>query len=189
MFAGHFGVAAAVKAKTPNLPLWPIMVSTQLIDIIFVPLFVSKIETMSNVSANNYGGSIIYAFYSHSLVGTLLLALLVGLVSSRIWGKQSGFILGCVVFSHWLLDLLVHRPDLPILPGNFGNLPLLGLGLWNFPIVTMSLEAALIIIGAVMYYKSITLKNNGGKTVLNMTTGIAMTCLLVLSLVSNIIGI
>ena len=59
-----------------------------------------------------------------------------------------------VVFSHWILDLLVHRPDLPILPGNMGNLPLLGFGLWQIPIVSAILELILVLAGAYLYYRS-----------------------------------
>jgi hypothetical protein len=61
-----------------------------------------------------------------------------------------------VVFSHWLLDLLVHRPDLPILPGNAGNLPLLGFGLWEYPVVSAIIEFILIFAGAYLYYRSAT---------------------------------
>jgi hypothetical protein len=60
-----------------------------------------------------------------------------------------------VVFSHWLLDLLVHRPDLPILPGNAGGLPLLGLGLWRTPWASVVAELALVVAGAATYLWSI----------------------------------
>ena len=58
-----------------------------------------------------------------------------------------------MAFSHWLLDLLVHRGDLPILPGNIGNLPELGFGLWRYPVVSAGLECALVVVGAVLYYR------------------------------------
>jgi hypothetical protein len=47
-----------------------------------------------------------------------------------------GIVIGLVAASHWLLDLIVHRADLPILPGNIGNLPRLGFGLWRYPLVS-----------------------------------------------------
>ena len=62
--------------------------------------------------------------------------------------------IGAVAFSHWLLDLLVHRPDLPLLPDNWGNLPLLGLGLWAYPVVSMAIEFGFVLIGAYLYYRS-----------------------------------
>lgn len=77
-----------------------------------------------------------------------------GLVGSRFWGRQRGMVIGAVTFLHWLLDLLVHRPDLPILLDNWGNLPLLGLGLWAAPTVSMVIELGLILVGVYLYYRS-----------------------------------
>jgi hypothetical protein len=59
-----------------------------------------------------------------------------------------------MVFSHWLLDLIVHRPDLPVLPGNVGNLPLFGFGLWQLPIAAAHVELALALGGTYLYYRS-----------------------------------
>lgn len=70
------------------------------------------------------------------------------------WGRRVGVVLGAVVFSHWLLDLLVHRTDMPILPGNAGNLPRLGFGLWAYPAVSIALELALVVVGAVLYWRA-----------------------------------
>ena len=61
-------------------------------------------------------------------------------------------ILGAVVFSHWVLDLLVHRGDLAILPGNAGDLPRIGLGLWAIPWVSIAMELVLVLAGAYLYY-------------------------------------
>lgn len=55
MFAGHFGLAAGVKAKT-QLPLWAIMLATQLLDVLFVPLLLFGIETLEPVGNGSYGG-------------------------------------------------------------------------------------------------------------------------------------
>lgn len=87
-------------------------------------------------------------------MGATLIAIAAGWIASRRWGKRGGVVIGAVVFSHWILDLLVHRPDLPILPDNFGNLPILGFGLWEFPLVSASLEFALVFGGAYLYYRS-----------------------------------
>lgn len=189
MFAAHFGVAAAIKAKTPEVPLWALMIGTQLIDIIFVPLLLIKVETIISVSNTSYGGSVINAFYSHSLSGTIFLALLIGIGAGHLWGKSGGLAISGVIFSHWVLDLLVHRQDLPMLPGNFGNLPLLGLGLWKLPIASILIETIVISIGAFMYFRSITTKSNGGKQALNITAGSIMGLLLILSLVTDVVGV
>jgi hypothetical protein len=63
-------------------------------------------------------------------------------------------VLGTVVFSHWLLDLVVHRADMPILPGGHGTMQRLGLGLWRFPNAAMSAELALVIAGAWLYWRA-----------------------------------
>jgi membrane-bound metal-dependent hydrolase YbcI (DUF457 family) len=113
MFAGHFGLAAAAKAKTAEVPLWALMLGTQLLDVMFVPLYLANVETIVPVG-QGYGESLIHADYTHSLVGALVIAMLAGLVAARFWGRRGGFMLAAVVFSHWVLDLLVHRADLPV---------------------------------------------------------------------------
>src|SRR5579859_1129767 len=105
MFAGHFGLAAAVKAKQPGIPFWVPMLSTQLLDVLFVPLVLMKIETLDPIGKGGYGEAIIHANYTHSLVGALLIALVAGLIAVRLWGRKGGFVVAAVVFSHWLLDL------------------------------------------------------------------------------------
>ena len=69
------------------------------------------------------------------------------LLASRVWGRRAGSGVVVIVFSHWLLDVVVHRSDLPILPGNAANLPLLGLGLWNRPRVSTVIELTLVLAG------------------------------------------
>jgi membrane-bound metal-dependent hydrolase YbcI (DUF457 family) len=99
--------------------------------VIFVPLLLSGAETIEPIDGRGYGKMIIHADYTHSLIGALLLALLAGWLAKRLWGRRGGIVISSMVFSHWLLDLLVHRADLPILPGNPGNLLLLGFQLRN----------------------------------------------------------
>lgn len=150
MFAGHFGVAAAVKARVPHVPLWALMVSTQLYDIVFIPLQALKVET---IAGTGYGNALIQAFYSHSLIGALALALLAGWLAARRWGRTGGAVIAAVTCSHWLLDLLVHRPDLPLLPGNAGQLPLMGFGLWQYPTASLIVECSILAAGALLYFR------------------------------------
>ncbi|MGA8263635.1 MAG: hypothetical protein WB779_04255 [Ignavibacteriaceae bacterium] len=156
MTAGHFGFAAAVKYKSPKVPLWALMLSTFLLDIVFIILVSAGIESFAPIkpAQPTYGGVIIHAYYSHSLVGALIIATITGYIAKWIWDKRTGIIIGTIVFSHWILDLIVHRPDLPILPGNAGNLPLLGFALWNIPAASAMLELLLVIGGAYLYYKA-----------------------------------
>jgi membrane-bound metal-dependent hydrolase YbcI (DUF457 family) len=114
------------------------------------------VETIENApgTSGGYGNSIIHADWTHSLVGALVLAALFGLVTARPWGRRTGVVLGAVVFSHWLLDLVVHRADLPILPGNAGDLPRLGFGLWRVPAASIAVELALVVAGAWLYWRA-----------------------------------
>jgi hypothetical protein len=158
MIAGHFGLATGVKAGAPRLPLWALLLSTFLLDWIFIILFAAGIESFAQIDPARpaYGSALIRAYYTHSLVGALVIAAVAGLVAARFWGQRGGLVIGAVVFSHWILDLIVHRPDLPILPGNLGNLPLLGFGLWNYPAASAIVELALVLAGAYLYYRSAT---------------------------------
>jgi hypothetical protein len=156
MVAGHFGFAAIVKSRERETPLGMLMLATQWLDVIFVPLFVAGIETIVPASGTSggYGNVIIYADYTHSLVGSFILSVILGVIAALIWGKRSGVVIGAVSFSHWLIDLLVHRHDMPILPGNAQHLPRLGFGLWRYPTLSIAMEAALVIVGAYLYWRA-----------------------------------
>jgi hypothetical protein len=154
MFAGHFGLAAMVKSRERQVPLWALMVATQLLDIMFLVLVPLGVEGFRSVpgTSGGYGNFIFTADYTHSLVGALGISVAAMLVTMIWWGRRNGLIIGAVVFSHWILDLLVHRGDLPVLPGNAGSLPRLGLGLWNVPWLSVGLELVLVLAGAYLYY-------------------------------------
>jgi hypothetical protein len=157
MIAGHFGFAAAVKAKAPRVPLWTLMLASQWLDVIFVPLLLGGVEHIQSIPGAKegaYGSAIIHADYTHSLVGAIVLAAIFGGVAAIRYRARGGTILGLVVMSHWLLDLPMHRADLPILPGNAGDLPRLGFGLWNSPVASAIVELLLVVAGAVLYWRA-----------------------------------
>lgn len=158
MTAGHFGLAAGVKAPAPRVPLWALMLSTYLLDFVFIILVAAGAESFGPLVPGQpvgYGEVAIHAFFSHSLVGAAFIALVAGLLARQAWGGRAGLVIGAVVLSHWFLDLIVHRPDLPILPGNLGGLPLLGFGLWNYPLVSVAIELVLALGGTYLYYTSV----------------------------------
>jgi membrane-bound metal-dependent hydrolase YbcI (DUF457 family) len=156
MIAGHFGFAALVKAREPQVPLWALMLATVWLDIVFVPLYLSGIESIEMVpgARGGYGAGMIHADYTHSLLGALLLSTAFGLIATAPWGRRCGIVLGAVVFSHWILDLIVHRADMPFLPGNAGNLPKLGLCLWQVPPAAILTELLLVLSGAFFYWRA-----------------------------------
>ena len=153
MIAGHFGFAAMVKARERTAPLWALMLATVWLDIVFIPLLVMHVESVQPLSSPaTYGGNIIHADWTHSLVGMLAISALLGLVFLPKWGTRVATVVGLVAASHWFLDLIVHRHDMPILPGNSGHLPLLGMGLWAHPQLSACLELLLVLIGAALYW-------------------------------------
>jgi hypothetical protein len=156
MIAGHFGFAALIKARERQVPLWALMLATVWLDVVFVPLYIAGIESIETVpgTQGGYGAGIIHADYTHSLLGALLLAGVFGFIAGIPWGRRCGVVLGAVVFSHWLLDLIVHRDDMPILPRNVGNLPQLGFGLWRFPTAAITTELALVVAGVFFYWQA-----------------------------------
>ena len=77
MIAGHFGFAAMVKSRERTTPLWALMLATVWLDIIFIPLLMTHHEAVQTVHPG-YGGSIIHADYTHSIVGALALSAALG---------------------------------------------------------------------------------------------------------------
>jgi hypothetical protein len=197
MIAGHYGLAAGAKSWAPRLPLWALMLSTFLLDVVFIVLNVAGLEYITPADPahpSGYGSALIHAYYTHSLVGALVIAGLAGWVAGRRWGQRGGLVIGAMVFSHWVLDLVVHRPDLPLLPGNAGDLPLLGFGLWQVPLVSAAIELALVLGGAYLYFRTTTslpgAQSAGGSQRRRALTASAVTAaLLILLLASDLLGL
>lgn len=150
MFIGHFAPAmvAATHKDAPSLPV--LFIGGQLVDWAFFGLLLTGAEKMRfspGISSMN-PMDLYHMPYTHSLIGSAVFgavfAALIWLVTRNRTGALISF---AVVVSHWLLDLLVHVPDLTIA----GSPPKLGFGLWNYPEVEMPLEIALTM-GALWLY-------------------------------------
>lgn len=154
MIAGHFGFAAVVKSRERAVPLWALMLATQWLDVLFIPLFVMGVEHLEPVpgTSGGYGSVIIHADYTHSLLGAAVIGALSAVVAAAVWSRRTSVVLGGVVFSHWILDLVVHRADMAFLPGNLGDFPRLGFGLWKQPLVSAAVELLLVVAGCLLYY-------------------------------------
>jgi len=148
VIAGHFGFAAGVKSRETGVPLWSLMLACQWLDVVFVPLFALGIERIDVLPPGGYGRVVIHADWTHSLLGALVLSALLG----SFFRGRTRFVVAAVSFSHWLLDLLVHRADMPLLPANAGGLPLLGFGLWRWPTAAAGLELLLVLVGGLLYW-------------------------------------
>ena len=153
MIAGHFGFSAIVKSREKTAPLWAMMLATVWLDIVFIPFLLTHRESLQPIHAG-YGGMIIHAGYTHSIVGMLALSAAFGVMFLHRMGRRVAVVLALVSASHWVLDLVVHRADMPVLPGNIGHLPYLGFGLWNHPPAAACVELALVLAGAFMYWRA-----------------------------------
>ena len=175
MITGHFGLAAGAKSADYRAALWSLMLATMWLDVVFVPLFLLNIETIDSPPGGGYGRSVIHADYTHSLVGALILSAVFGAFAWWRWDRRLGLLLGGVAFSHWLLDLIVHRGDMPILPANAGDLPLLGFGLWRVPVASILVEAALFVAGVFLYWRAArSLPAQGGRVTPSMVTAVLL---------------
>lgn len=150
MFIGHWAPAllAAPQKDAPSLPV--LFVAAQLVDWAFFGFLALGIEHMRVVpgfTATN-PMDLYHMPYTHSLLGSAIWAVIFAAVLFGITRNRMAALIGAaVVLSHWLLDLLVHAPDLTLAGGS----PKLGLGLWNHPAIEMPLELA-ITFGALAYY-------------------------------------
>ena len=153
MIAGHFGFAAMVKSRERSAPLWALMLATVWLDIVFIPLVLAHVETMQ-VLHHGYGGLLIHADYTHSLIGMLVISAILGAMFLPAQGRRVAIVIALVSASHWVLDLVVHRPDMPLLPGNSGNFPYFGFGLWNHQPVAACVELILVTAGAILYWRA-----------------------------------
>jgi membrane-bound metal-dependent hydrolase YbcI (DUF457 family) len=153
MFIGHFAIGLLAK-KNERLPsLAMLFVAVQLLDLIWPVLVLLGVETLSVDPGNTKLTHLDFEFYpySHSLLMTVFWGLLLGLIYYLFTKNRKGsYILGALVLSHWILDLITHRPDLPISP--FTDLKV-GLGLWNYPVIEIIFELLLFGAGAILYFK------------------------------------
>lgn len=159
MFIGHYGPAVWDTQRGHGMPivtLWQGFLAVQFIDIIWSVLTIFGIEG-SSVSAE--GVPVFHIPWSHSLLTSLLLALFAGAVFRLLKpsaGARGFWVIAGLVFSHWVLDLIVHRPDLPLCPG---GTQMFGFGVWNFPIVAYTLEMGLMAVGFLFWQKVTTAKH------------------------------
>lgn len=155
MFVGHYSVSFAAKSLEPRIPLWVLFIAVQLADVfwsVFVWAGIEKVRIVPGITASN-PLDLYYMPYTHSLLAAVLWGLAATL-AYRWWrrgqGARAAALVGIAVFSHWVLDLVVHRPDLPL----YDNTAKVGLGLWDYPALAFTLEAALLFGGIVWYLRT-----------------------------------
>ena len=154
MFIGHFGVGFAAKPLAPRLSLGTLFLAAQFVDLLWPTLLLLGIERVEIVPGITRVTPLDFVHYpySHSLVwvlgwGALFAAVCLLLRRS----PRAAIVLGLAVISHWLLDLVVHRPDLPLYPGDPHPL---GLGLWSSVAATLAVELPIFAGGVWLYLSS-----------------------------------
>ncbi len=148
MFLGHFGVGFAAKAASPKTSLGTLFLATQFIDLLWPSLLLIGAERVRIEPGATKVTPLDFVYYpiSHSLLAVLGWALLFALLYQLFRGYPRGsIIVGLAVVSHWLLDAIVHHPDLPLYPGS-GYV--VGLSLWSSLSGTLVVELLIFAIGA-----------------------------------------
>jgi hypothetical protein len=171
MFIGHYALAFGAKKVAPSVSLGTAFIACQFADMLWPAFLGLGLETVAIEPGNTLVTPLNFISYpySHSLVMLLVWAALFALAhyflapassapvgSARVgsapvgsaFRRTAAITLAVLVFSHFILDVITHRPDMPL---TIGGATKLGLGLWNYPAATLAVESALFIAGATIY--------------------------------------
>jgi len=162
LFVGHFAVAFAAKRITPRASLALLVVATQLADIIWPVLLALGVEQVRIDPGNTAFTALDFVSYpySHSLVLLALWGVILGVVSRRaVRHRAAVAIVAALAVSHWVLDWVTHRPDMPLYPGG----PRVGLGLWNSIPATLAIELAMFAGGIWVYTRETRPRDAAGR--------------------------
>jgi hypothetical protein len=154
MFIGHFGVAFGAKRAARRVSLGTLFLAAQFIDLLWPVFLLLGVERVRIAPGTTVVTPLEFEHYpiSHSLLAVLGWAVLVGgahFLSRR--QKRAALIVAALVLSHWFLDLVVHRPDLPLMPGATSWV---GLGAWNSLPLTLLIEVPLFLAGVWLYARA-----------------------------------
>lgn len=152
MFVGHFGVALGAKKFAPRVSLGILFLACQLADLIWPSLVMLGVESFEIDPGNTVLTPLKFTHYpySHSLLALVVWSILLAgiYVLLRNGGKRAFSVIAIVVVSHWFLDFVVHRADMPI---TLNETNLAGLGLWNYPLLAIPVEMLLFGLGIWIY--------------------------------------
>lgn len=152
MFIGHFGVGFAAKSVDKKISLGTLFLASQFIDLLWPILLLLGLESVKIEPGNTAVTPLNFISYpiSHSMIGVIFWGILFGVIYYVIKKNLRGSILlGVLVFSHWLLDLLTHRPDLQLFPWSDYKV---GFSLWNSFTGTLILEGLIFVLGVFVFY-------------------------------------
>ena len=155
MFIGHFALGFGAKKVAPEVSLGSLFLACQFADLLWPILVLMGIESVEVQPGNTVVTPLNFTHYpySHSLMAMLGWAVL-GALGYRAFHRsrsKAAFVIGAVMLSHWVLDVLTHRPDMPITLMGPGRL---GLGLWNSLPASVAVELLLFIGGVGLYARA-----------------------------------
>ncbi len=163
MFIGHFGAGFGAKRLAPRVSLGTLFLAAQFIDLLWPTLLLLGLERVQIEPGATVVTPLRFEHYpiSHSLVAVIGWAALLGGVHFLLRRKRRGaLVVGALVISHWLLDLVMHQPDLPILPDDSLRV---GLGAWSSLPLSLLIEVPLFLAGVWLYTRSTAPANKRGK--------------------------
>ena len=146
MFIGHFALGFAAKRVVPRVSVAALFGAAQLADLLWPFLLAAGVEQVRIDPGNTRSTPLDFISYpySHSLLMLVVWGGIFGWIASRIVRERYVFgIMFALVVSHWVLDYVTHRPDMPLYPGG----PRVGLGLWNHPVPEKLIEITMYAAG------------------------------------------
>ena len=156
MFVGHYTAAFLAKSVDKTIPLWILFLAVQLVDVIWavlVVLGVEKLRIVADAGAGPLKLDLYHMPFTHGVLAALGWAVVAFVLYRRLFAKRgraptrAAAVVAIAVLSHWVLDFLVHRQDLPLIGNDFK----VGLGLWNYPVLALLLETAPVLVGIALY--------------------------------------
>jgi hypothetical protein len=166
MFVGHYGVSFAMRPEAKRVPLWVWFIAVQWMDVVWSVLVLLGVEKVRIVPGFTEANALdlYYMPYTHGLPGSIVLSLILGATVSMFTSgsrARTMLLVAGASFSHWIIDLLVHVPDLPL----YDNTAKVGLGLWRHVILSFPLELIFLGLGAWLYARATTFKGAKGRYV------------------------
>lgn len=162
VFLGHFGLAMGAKRLGPGISLGVLIFSAQWADLLWPLLVLAGVERVALRPGITAVTPLDFVHYpwSHGLLMGLIWGIVIGGVYYA-WKRRprDALLVGALVPSHWLLDLVVHRPDLPLWHGG----PEVGFGLWDSLAGTLVVEFGILVVGAWLYVASTEARDRVGR--------------------------
>ena len=151
MFVGHLAVALTGRKASRSTSLVWFVVAANLVDLIW-PLFLLAGLERVRIDPGNTAFTPL-AFESYPWTHSLLMGIVWGIALAALarWrgvSRTGAWLVAGLVVSHWVLDFITHRPDLPLWPWPDGTY---GLGLWRSIPATFAIEGLLWVLGIVLF--------------------------------------